>query len=632
MATPSQLADGDTGSAAAETEARENFDAGGYFESAKAAPRSLPALISLARSAIALARRASPRLLALVVTAQLVSAALLGAQVVLGRAAIQAVLDQAQGAGDLSVALPPLIALAVASAATGLLTASQTHLQRLLGEKVLWASWTEILAVTTTVGLAEFESPAFFDALQRVRVNALMRPLTLVNGLVQVLGGAITVVVLVVAVFAIAPLLLPILLLGAVPMMLLSRRSGRVEFEFAHRQTPERRRRTYLEDVLSGRDEAKEIRAFDLAGMLQGRWQDSYGRYFADLDRHVRRRLKLDGASAAVTAVATSASLGVLVWLAFDGRIALAEAGAALIAVRLLAGRLQTLFTGVSALFESSLFMHDLNEFIARAPRSPAGRDGGRVAGPLENLGAESVSFRYPGTDRDVLSDVSLTIRAGETVALVGENGSGKTTLAKLLARMFEPTAGRVVWNGVDCAELDPATLRAQIGVVFQDFVRYQLLARDNIAFGLPERLDDLDRVIDAARRAGAHEHLASLPGGYETTLGKEFFGGYDLSGGQWQRVALARLFFRDAPLLILDEPTASLDARSEHRVFQQVQQLAHGRSLLLISHRFSTVRSADRIYVLDHGRVIEAGSHDELVALGGRYAELFELQARAYR
>jgi ATP-binding cassette, subfamily B, bacterial len=630
MAGPSQVADADA-PAEDDSRPRANFDAGGYFESARAQPRSLPALVSLGRSAVALARQASPRLLAVVVCAQLVSAALLGLQVVLGRAAIQAVLDQARSGGDLGVALPPLIGLAVASAATGLLTASQTHLQRLLGEKVLWASWTAILAVTTTVGLAEFESPQFFDALQRVRVNALMRPLTLVNGLVQVVGGTITVAVLGLAVLAIQPLLLPILVLGAVPMTVLSRRSGRVEFEFARQQTPERRRRTYLEDILSGRDEAKEIRAFGLADTLQSRWGESYRRYFRDLDRHVRRRVMLDGAAALVTAVATSASLALLVWLVFHGKLPLAEAGAALIAIRLLAGRIQTLFGGVSALFESSLFMRDLDEFLARAPRSGP-TAGGRVAGSLDELRAESVSFRYPGTDRDVLSDVSLSIRAGETIALVGENGSGKTTLAKLLARMFEPTGGRVLWNGVDARELDPATIRAQVGVVFQDYVRYQLLARDNIGFGRPELLHDIDRVIDAARRAGAHEHLAALPEGYETQLGREFFGGYDLSGGQWQRVAIARLFFRDAPLLILDEPTASLDARSEHRVFQQVQQLAHGRSLLLISHRFSTVRSADRIYVLDRGRVIEHGSHDELVALGGRYAELFELQARAYR
>ena len=197
---------------------------------------------------------------------------------------------------------------------------------------------------------------------------------------------------------------------------------------------------------------------------------------------------------------------------------------------------------------------------------------------------------------------------------------------------MFTPTAGRVTWNDADVREIDIATLRPHIGVIFQDYVRYQLSARENVGFGRSEALDDHDRLVSAAERAGAHAHLSGLPEGYDTVLGKEFAGGYDLSGGQWQRLALARAFFRDAPLLVLDEPTASLDARSEHAVFERVRELARGRSVLLISHRFSTVRSADKIYVLEDGRVIEAGSHDELVAHGGRYAELFDLQASAYR
>jgi ATP-binding cassette subfamily B protein len=620
------------GSGPSDEEPRENFDAYGYFYAGRGSPRSLRALTSLLGSAVTLARRASPRLFAAVVAVQAVTALLLGLQVLLGKLALEAILEQAQGDGDLSVALPPLIGLAAVTAVAGLLTSGQTHLQRALGEKVQWASWTAILGVTTRVGLAEFESPSFFDHLQRVRTNALMRPLTMVTGLVQVIGGVITVAVLTIALIAIEPLLVPLLLLGALPMAWLSRRSGRVEYRFALRQTPEQRRRIYLEDILSGRDEAKEIRAFDLAPTLQRRWEESYRRYFRDLDHHIRHRLALDGASALVTAIATSASLGVLVWLVFDGRLELAAAGAALIAIRLLAGRIQIVFGGVSALYESSLFMRDLREFLARAPQ-PA--DPGRVfpaARAMDELRVEGVSFRYPGTDRDVLSEVSLSIRVGEVIALVGENGSGKTTLAKLIAQMFEPTYGQVLWNGTDFRDLEPASIRPQIGVIFQDFVQYQLSARENVGFGRSDAVDDLDRIVSAAQRAGAHDDLIRLPDGYETTLGKEFFGGYDLSGGQWQRVALARLFFRDAPLLILDEPTASLDARAENRVFEQVQELAHGRSLLLISHRFSTVRSADRIYVLHDGRVIEAGSHDELVAHGGRYAELFELQARAYR
>ena len=358
--------------------------------------------------------------------------------------------------------------------------------------------------------------------------------------------------------------------------------------------------------------------------------QNSRG-YLERLDRHVRRRVRLALASAGVTAVVTGAAFGALTWMIVDGRLELATAGAALIAIRLLSGRIQLLFNGVSGLFESSLFLRDLDAFLDRAPPAPAGA-GRAPAEALRELRADDVTFRYPGSDRDALRGVSIRIGAGEVVALVGDNGSGKTTLAKVLSQLFEATSGRVEWNGVDSRELDPVSVRRQIGVIFQDFVRFQLSARDNIGLGRSEAVDDMERVIAAARRGGAHEQLENLPQGYETLLAKEFAGGHDLSGGQWQRVALARAFFRDAALLVLDEPTAALDARSEHQVFEHVRELAHGRSLLLISHRFSTVRSAHRIYVLDAGRVTEEGSHDELMERDGRYAEMFRLQARAYR
>jgi ATP-binding cassette, subfamily B, bacterial len=241
------------------------------------------------------------------------------------------------------------------------------------------------------------------------------------------------------------------------------------------------------------------------------------------------------------------------------------------------------------------------------------------------------VLFAYPDTNEPALDGVSLEIGSGEVVALVGENGSGKTTLAKIVAGLYSPQAGRVLWDGVDASTVDPDDLRRAVAVVFQDFERYLLPARENVGLGRHERIEDLDAIVSAARRADADDFLARLPEGYETMLGREFAGGYDLSIGQWQRVALARAFFRDAPLVILDEPTASLDARAESRLFERIRDLLEGRSVLLVSHRFSSVRSADRIYVLDRGRVVEQGSHDELMAVGDRYAELFTLQAAAY-
>jgi ATP-binding cassette, subfamily B, bacterial len=241
------------------------------------------------------------------------------------------------------------------------------------------------------------------------------------------------------------------------------------------------------------------------------------------------------------------------------------------------------------------------------------------------------VSFTYPESDRAAVDRVSLEIRKGEIVALVGENGSGKTTLAKMLAGLYRPEKGRIRWDEVDLAEVDADELRRSVAVIFQDFERYLLPARENVGLGRKERIEDLEAIVEAAGRADANEFLAGLPEGYETMLGREFSGGFDLSIGQWQRVALARAFFRDAPFVILDEPTASLDARAESNLFDRMRELLHGRSVVLISHRFSSVRSADRIYVLHEGRVVEEGSHAELMERDGLYAELFTLQARAY-
>ena len=608
------------------------FDPLTYLQSAVTTRKSVRGFLGLTTRSLRLARRASPRVFWINLFLAFLSAGLLLVQVLIGKLILQELLSSSHSP-SLGTILPLVVALAATTALSGLAMSSQQQLQRLLGEEVQRVTWEGIIGVTTRVPLVTFEDPEFFDALQRVKTNAVLRPLTVSQGLVQVTSGLLGVGGLTLALLLIQPLLVAVLLVGSIPLWLISRRIGQAEFRFRAGQTTQLRLNEYLISTLSGRDESKEIRAFDLGPVLERRWLENYSGYLADYRAHIRRRLLLGGLNALVTTVATSAALGILVWLIVDGHVSVASGGAALLAVRLLGGNLQQVFFGVGELFESALFLRDYDEFLTLGPNAeePRPRRSSCVS-PFTELSLRDVGFRYPGADKWAVRDVSLTLRAGETIALVGENGSGKTTLAKLLGQLFAPTAGEILWDGADTATLDTKELRIHIGVIFQDFVRYQLSARENIAFGRAEKISDVGAVRFAAEQAGADVFLEGLPAGYETGLGKQYEGGLDLSGGQWQRVALARAFFRDASLLVFDEPTASMDARSEHKLFEQVRRLEAGRALVLISHRFSTVRDADRIYVMDSGRIIEEGSHDELMEIGGRYAELFELQARAYR
>jgi ABC-type multidrug transport system fused ATPase/permease subunit len=560
---------------------------------------------------------------------QLAQAFGVAVQLFVGKAVLTAVLA-AGGSDDFRSLLPELAALVAVTVALDFARAIETEQSRVLGELVGRRALSRVLDVSTRIDLLAFESPDFYDRLQRARAQGMFRSMQTVNGLLGLVGSVVTAGTIMLALFALQPLLLPLVLLGYIPLWFVASKNSRDLYRFMHGMTPNERQRHYLERVLMGRDPAKEVRSFGLAGFLRGRYDRLYDERIEELRSLARRRMGRSLLGSLASAAVTAGTIAALAWLYVSGRMSLAAAGTAVFGFYQLGGQLRGLYMSATSLYEATLFIHDYSSFLQL---EPSGDGHGERPAPrgFQRLTAENVSFTYPETERPAVDGISLEIGAGEVIALVGENGSGKTTLAKMLAGLYRPQSGRIRWDDVDLADVPASELRDSIAVIFQDFERYLLPARENVGLGRNERIGDLDAIRAASLRADADRFLADLPEGYETMLGREFAGGYDLSIGQWQRVALARAFFRDAPFVILDEPTAALDARAESQLFDGMRELLEGRSVVLISHRFSSVRSADRIYVMHDGRVVEHGPHDELMAADGLYAELFTLQARAY-
>jgi ATP-binding cassette subfamily B protein len=563
------------------------------------------------------------------IAATIVTSLAVAGQLLVGRSLLDLLADEdTTDAGDLA---PYLIALGALLMVSGLSQAVANELRLPLGERVQRRAVDEILDVATEVELEAYESAEFPDRLQRATSAAGSRASAVVFGLVTLISTLAVSVGVVAVLFAVAPVLVPFAVLGYFPIAVVNARNTRARYRLEVEQTELLRERSYLEYAMVDRADAKEVRAYATAPTLR-RWHgELWDTRMRRLHELVRRRLALTSAGSFVTTSVLIVTLSITLILAGRGSITIGDAAVAIVGLQQLSSRVQAAGTAFNSVHEGVTFLGDFEQFRATLPAILERRPSGIPPTPPTHLTVDQVGYRYPGSSGDALRSVTFELRRGQIMAIVGANGSGKSTLAKLLCDLLQPTRGAIAWNDVDLATCDPALVRAQIAPVFQDYARYLLTIRRSIGLGDASRLDDEAAIRAAARSAGLEELIDSLPNGLESRTGKVFAGGTDLSIGQWQRLAIARALFRDAPVLILDEPSASLDPRAEADLFDLLHSLCDDRIVVFVSHRFATVRSADVVMVLDNGEVVQIGSHDELMVKGGLYRDLFELQANRY-
>ena len=589
------------------------------------------------RRAAGLVWSTSPTLLIGLVLATLVAGLLPALAAWLGQRIVDAVvaamqLHAQQGQAPLWPVLKFVLAeagvLAALAAAQRLLSVQQSLLRVRLGQTVNLL----ILEKAQTLSLAQFEDADFYDKLVRARREASVRPLALVTKTLTLLQNLISLISFAVLLVHFSPWALLLLVVGALPVFLAEARFSGDAFRLFSRRAPETRRQTYLETLLSHEAYIKEVKLFGLAPLLLERYRSTFAKLYAE-DR--RLTLRRDGWGFVFGLLGTLAFYVAYAWVVLDtvrGRLSLGQMTLYLTLFRQGQTAVSASLTALGGLYEDSLYLSNLYDYLGQ----PTAAEGGSLtvgSQPGDGLRFEGVGFTYPGATTPTLEDISFHLAPGQSLALVGANGSGKTTLIKLLTRLHAPTQGRILLDGSDLQDWQPAALHRRIGVIFQDFIRYQLTAGENLGVGDTAAFADEARWHKAAAQGLADEVIAGLREGYQTQLGRWFMGGQELSGGQWQKIALSRAYMREeADILVLDEPTAALDAAAEAVIFERFRAQAQQRMTLLISHRFSSVRNADQILVLEDGEIRERGHHEQLLASGGRYAQLFDLQARGYR
>lgn len=489
-----------------------------------------------------------------------------------------------------------------------------------------------IMRHAASLDLASFEDPVFYDKLERARVQATDR-IGLLNALGQLMQQVVTLISLAVGVVIFSPVIFFLLVATVIPAFLGESHFAFLGYSLAYSLTPLRRELDYLRVLATSKESAKELKVFGLGDYLRGRFDGITGEVISRNRKLLKKRVWTGALLSLVSSAGYYGSYAYLVFRTLSGHLSVGDLTFLAGALMGCSSQLQQLFSTFTGIADQSLFLTDLLVFFAVQPKIHSKPNAIPAPRPIrQGFEFKKVCFEYPGTNRIILNNLDFRLSQGERIALVGANGQGKTTFVKLMARLYEPTSGEILLDGIDLREYRIEDLQKEIGVIFQDFMRYDLTARENIGVGRIEHLQDEDRLLTAARKSKADQMIDRFPDGLEQMLGRRFEGGLDLSGGEWQKFALARAYMRDAQVLILDEPTAALDAMAEYEVFLRFAELTRDRMAILISHRFSTVRMSDRIVVLENGAIHEQGTHDQLVAQGGKYAEMFELQAANYR